>query len=274
MHSARTLAALSACAAAAVSHAQPSTLQVQLNDVVWRSSLVSPANPLGLAVGMTGQITFSRQMPVNGLPGTTVQVSSLGSGPQPAPTPVTAATVNGAVSLTGGVVTGGRLTIDIASSTSPRRTLDFFFEPGRGALLPDGLGGFTLGFGAQQAAFWGTSSAIPFAGYPVACFYGGPSANGPFTTGTGQAIRLGATSAQGVNVAPITIFLEPRCYANCDCSSTAVGAPALSPVDFSCFLQKFRDNDPYANCDGSTGTPALSPSDFACFLTKYRVGCF
>jgi hypothetical protein len=255
--------------------AQPSTLQVRLNDVVWTSSIASPTNPSGLAIGMTGQITFTRQAPAGTSAGTTVQLASLGSGPQPAATPATPVlNLNGSVFLTAGIVTGGQLAVSMPSLSTPSRTLNFFFEPGRGALLPDGLGGFTLGFGAQQAAFWGLSSALPFAGYPVACFYGGPSANGPFTTGTGQAARLGvAAPTQGFTTASITLFLQPRCYANCDCSNAGIGAAALSPADFTCFLDKFRSNDPYANCDGSTTTPALSPNDFTCFLDKFRAGC-
>lgn len=66
------------------------------------------------------------------------------------------------------------------------------------------------------------------------------------------------------------ISFGPACYANCDCSTSS---PALSANDFSCFLNRYVNNDPYANCDESTLAPVLTANDFSCFLTKYVTGC-
>jgi hypothetical protein len=54
------------------------------------------------------------------------------------------------------------------------------------------------------------------------------------------------------------------CYPNCD----AVGG--LTANDFSCFLNKYTNNESYANCDGVGG---LTANDFACFLSAYVAGC-
>ncbi|QYU66734.1 immunoglobulin domain-containing protein [Leptolyngbya sp. 15MV] len=70
---------------------------------------------------------------------------------------------------------------------------------------------------------------------------------------------------------------SPLCYSNCDGSRSAEGLPTLSPADFVCFLNRYRNaftSTPEAvayvdcNSDGS-----ISPADFSCFLTKYRAGC-
>jgi hypothetical protein len=66
------------------------------------------------------------------------------------------------------------------------------------------------------------------------------------------------------------ISFGPACYVNCDCSTAS---PALSANDFSCFLNRFVEGDPYANCDGSTLQPLLTANDFSCFLTAYVTGC-
>jgi hypothetical protein len=68
----------------------------------------------------------------------------------------------------------------------------------------------------------------------------------------------------------LTIGAPTPCYPNCD-GSTA--APVLNAIDFTCFLQKFADGDPYANCDGSTAAPVLNVIDFTCFLQKFAAGC-
>ncbi len=61
-----------------------------------------------------------------------------------------------------------------------------------------------------------------------------------------------------------------RCEANCD-GSTA--APILNVNDFSCFINSFAAQDPYANCDHSTTVPQMNVLDFACFINKFAAGC-
>jgi hypothetical protein len=80
---------------------------------------------------------------------------------------------------------------------------------------------------------------------------------GNFTTaGAGSAFTL----AQWVGC-------NGQCYPNCDNSTTP---PRLNIGDFTCFLRKFADNDPYAdgNMDGQ-----LDIADFAHFLQKFTQGC-
>jgi hypothetical protein len=67
-----------------------------------------------------------------------------------------------------------------------------------------------------------------------------------------------------------TLGEPPSCYPNCDQST---GTPFLNVADFTCFLQKFAQGDPYANCDGSTVAPVLNVADFTCFLQKFAIGC-
>ena len=62
----------------------------------------------------------------------------------------------------------------------------------------------------------------------------------------------------------------PRCPLNCDGSTTP---PALNTGDFTCFLQQYAAQDPYANCDNSTTPPTVNTGDFTCFLQKYAAGC-
>ena len=60
------------------------------------------------------------------------------------------------------------------------------------------------------------------------------------------------------------------CYANCDQS---VVQPVLNVGDFTCFLQRYAQNDAYANCDGSVSAPTLNVADFTCYLQKFAIGC-
>ncbi len=62
------------------------------------------------------------------------------------------------------------------------------------------------------------------------------------------------------------VILRPMCYANCD------GVAGITGNDFQCFMNRFAEGSPYANCDKSTGTPALTANDFMCFLSA-AVGC-
>lgn len=64
--------------------------------------------------------------------------------------------------------------------------------------------------------------------------------------------------------------LGPRCPANCDRSTAP---PVLNVNDFTCFLNRFAEGDPWANCDGSTTTPVLNVGDFICFLNEFAAGC-
>jgi hypothetical protein len=64
--------------------------------------------------------------------------------------------------------------------------------------------------------------------------------------------------------------IVPRCWANCDTSTTA---PTVNTADFTCFLQRYAAQDCYANCDQSTTGPTINTADFTCFLQKYAAGC-
>jgi len=90
--------------------------------------------------------------------------------------------------------------------------------------------------------------------------------------GSTPAITSDGPAASLYTVGPGGLFAfgGPACYANCDGST---GSPTLTAADFTCFLNRFRANDPYANCDGSTGSPMLSAADFTCFLNRFRGGC-
>jgi hypothetical protein len=59
----------------------------------------------------------------------------------------------------------------------------------------------------------------------------------------------------------------PNCYVNCDDSDVS---PRVNIADFSCFLQKFARNDPYANCNVDA---TIDIADFACFLQQFAAGC-
>jgi hypothetical protein len=59
----------------------------------------------------------------------------------------------------------------------------------------------------------------------------------------------------------------PNCYANCDLSTAP---PTLNVNDFVCFMQKFGNQDPYANC---TLDGAIDAADFVCFMGKFAAGC-
>jgi hypothetical protein len=70
-----------------------------------------------------------------------------------------------------------------------------------------------------------------------------------------------------------TVFAEQNaaaCYPNCDGSTVP---PALTVLDFNCFLNRFTSGQSYANCDGSTVPPLLTVLDFNCFLNAFSVGC-
>jgi O-glycosyl hydrolase len=60
------------------------------------------------------------------------------------------------------------------------------------------------------------------------------------------------------------------CYPNCDGSTTA---PVLNVTDFTCFLDRFYAQDPWANCDGSTTPPSFNILDFTCYIRSFAAGC-
>ncbi len=73
-----------------------------------------------------------------------------------------------------------------------------------------------------------------------------------------------------VGPAGLAAFGGPRCYANCDSSTTS---PMLNVADFTCYLGDFAAGRPRANCDQSTIAPVLNVADFTCFLSRFAGGC-
>lgn len=74
-------------------------------------------------------------------------------------------------------------------------------------------------------------------------------------------------------------FRAEFCYANCDQSTVA---PFLNVDDFTCFINRFseammlpHEKQVYhdANCDRSTTPPVLNVEDFTCFINKFAQGC-
>jgi hypothetical protein len=55
----------------------------------------------------------------------------------------------------------------------------------------------------------------------------------------------------------------PQCYANCDSSRTA---PAVNVEDFTCFINRFAQRDPYADCNVDGW---LNVDDFNCFIGRF-----
>lgn len=99
---------------------------------------------------------------------------------------------------------------------------------------------------------------------------------------TGEIIAGGRFDVGGGNIANAIARWRcdpPFCYSNCDNSTSP---PTLNPLDFNCFLQRYREDlnlppaqqpSAYSNCDGSTAAPVLNALDFNCFLQRYRAGC-
>jgi hypothetical protein len=55
----------------------------------------------------------------------------------------------------------------------------------------------------------------------------------------------------------------PQCYANCDSSRIA---PAVNVEDFTCFINRFAQRDPYADCNVDGW---LNVDDFNCFIGRF-----
>jgi hypothetical protein len=65
------------------------------------------------------------------------------------------------------------------------------------------------------------------------------------------------------------ILVVPAVLPMLQCGGGAAHAQTLTAADFACFLTKYAENDPYANCDGVGG---LTANDFACFRHRYVTG--
>jgi hypothetical protein len=79
----------------------------------------------------------------------------------------------------------------------------------------------------------------------------------------GEFQRAGGGVVQG----SARIVACPNCYANCDLSTLQ---PALNVNDFVCFMYKFVQHAPEANCDNDA---TIDVNDFVCFLTRFAGGC-
>ncbi len=64
--------------------------------------------------------------------------------------------------------------------------------------------------------------------------------------------------------------LPPKCYANCDDTTTPAGAPRLDVGDYICFVTRFALRHSYADCDQNG---RLDINDYTCFQTKFALGC-
>lgn len=64
--------------------------------------------------------------------------------------------------------------------------------------------------------------------------------------------------------------IEPRCWANCDGSTS----PILDVDDFLCFMHLFQIGDAYAcDCDTTTGVGLCDVFDLLCFANAFAGGC-
>ncbi len=140
--------------------------------------------------------------------------------------------------------------------------------PVGGRIIPDRIVGTTIAAGAGPGLGLGTVH------WPL----------NPNEVASGQTLYLqwfvtdaGAVGGQALsNVAQVPVFCgfngcpAPCGYANCDASTTP---PILNVNDFSCFLNRFSNGDPWANCDQSTTPPVLNVLDFSCFMNAFAKGC-
>jgi hypothetical protein len=79
-----------------------------------------------------------------------------------------------------------------------------------------------------------------------------------FNTNPGNASAMGVVQWVGCH---------NQCYADCDNSLTH---PRLNVEDFSCFINKFAIDDPYADCN-QDGLRTIA--DFACFIQRFNENC-
>jgi hypothetical protein len=88
-----------------------------------------------------------------------------------------------------------------------------------------------------------------------------------------QANCDGSTTPPVVNVGDFTCFLrmfaEAQAGANRPVGADANGDGVLSAADFDAFRTMVQNQDPRANCDGSTTPPVVNAGDFTCFLRMF-----
>jgi trimeric autotransporter adhesin len=87
---------------------------------------------------------------------------------------------------------------------------------------------------------------------------------GPSLFMAGFDVNPGGALARGVVQ---WVGCHNQCYADCDNSLTH---PRLNVEDFSCFINKFAIDDPYADCN-QDGQRTIA--DFACFIQRFNENC-
>jgi hypothetical protein len=102
---------------------------------------------------------------------------------------------------------------------------------------------------------------------------GGALSMGSINTPHGPTLLISGdfVRAHG-GIAPDLVMLVgcPGCPANCDGSTIP---PILNIDDFTCFINKFAAQDPYANCNDSFNFPYFNIDDFTCFINRFAAGC-
>jgi trimeric autotransporter adhesin len=130
----------------------------------------------------------------------------------------------------------------------------------------------SYGFARWTGSEWTVvGGGVGGAVYAIASYRGESIVGGDFPT-------VGAAH-EAQNLARWGCPPPPRCYANCDGSTTP---PILNVDDFVCFINEFAEAQSlpheqqathYANCDGSTTIPVLNVDDFTCFIAAFATGC-
>jgi hypothetical protein len=126
-----------------------------------------------------------------------------------------------------------------------------FSIPSSAVTLPAGWGFIQYGPGSPAVPDW---NAVITGVSRLEFSFGDPELFYIFQMWTVGADNIGLTATM-------------PCYPNCDGSTST---PILTANDFACFLNRYAENNSYANCDGVGG---LTANDFACFLTRYAQGC-
>jgi hypothetical protein len=148
-----------------------------------------------------------------------------------------------------------------------------------GIFEDDQVGYANLG-GQRRAGLW-SGSAASFVNLHdfLPAGYTSSEARGVWSDGsTTYVVGFARNSTTNQNEA-IMWVREDDCYANCDGSTTE---PILNVEDFTCFINEFATASTlppaqqlthYANCDGSTTEPILNVEDFICFIDAFAAGC-
>jgi hypothetical protein len=87
---------------------------------------------------------------------------------------------------------------------------------------------------------------------------------GPSLFFGGPILEAGGAPALGVVQ---WVGCHNQCYADCDNSTIH---PRLNVEDFTCFINKFASDDPYADCN-QDGQRTIA--DFACFIQRFSENC-